>query len=35
MKRIQKEPVSEKEVEGARKYLIGSFPCAMDNQEKW
>jgi zinc protease len=34
MKRIQKEPVSEKETEGARKYLIGSFPMRMDTQGK-
>jgi zinc protease len=34
MKRIQKEPVSEKEIEGARKYLIGSFPMRMDTQGK-
>ena len=34
MKRIQKEPVSEKEVEGARRYLIGSFPMRMDTQGK-
>jgi zinc protease len=34
MKKIQKEPVSEKEIEGARKYLIGSFPMRMDTQGK-
>ena len=34
MKRIQTEPVSEKEIEGARKYLIGSFPMRMDTQGK-
>lgn len=34
MRRIQKEPVSGKEIEGARKYLIGSFPMRMDTQEK-
>jgi zinc protease len=34
MKRIQKEPVSEKEIEGARKYSIGSFPMRMDTQGK-
>ncbi len=34
MKRIQKEPVSEKEIEGARRYLIGSFPMRMDTQGK-
>ena len=34
MTRMQKEPVSEKEIEGARKYLIGSFPMRMDTQGK-
>jgi zinc protease len=34
MRRIQKELASEKEVEGARKYLIGSFPMRMDTQGK-
>ena len=34
MKRIQREAVSEKEIEGARKYLIGSFPMRMDTQGK-
>ncbi len=34
IKRIQKEPVSEKEIEGARKYLTGSFPMRMDTQGK-
>ncbi len=34
MERIRKEPVSEKELEGARKYLIGSFPMRFDNQSK-
>ena len=34
MKRIQKEPVSEKEIEGAQKYLTGSFPMRMDTQGK-
>jgi zinc protease len=34
MKRIQREAVSEKEIEGARKYLIGSFPLRMDTQGK-
>ena len=34
MKRIQAEPVSEKEIEGAKKYLIGSFPMRMDTQGK-
>ena len=31
---IQKEPVSEKELEGAKKYLIGSFPMRLDTQGK-
>jgi len=31
---IQKEPVSEKELEGAKKYLIGSFPMRFDTQGK-
>jgi zinc protease len=34
MKRIQKELVSEKELEGARKYLVGSFPMRLDTQRK-
>ncbi len=34
MERIQKEPVSEKELGGAQKYLIGSFPMRFDNQGK-
>jgi zinc protease len=34
MKRIQEEPVAEKELEAARKYLIGSFPMRMDTQGK-
>ena len=34
MERIRKEPVSAKELEGARKYLIGSFPMRFDNQTK-
>jgi zinc protease len=34
MRKMQKEPVSEKEIEGARKYLIGSFPLRMDTQGK-
>ncbi len=34
MKRIQKEPVSEKEIEGAKKYLSGSFPMRVDTQGK-
>ena len=34
MERIQKELVSEKELEGAKKYLIGSFPMRLDTQSK-
>ncbi|HSB05315.1 MAG TPA: pitrilysin family protein [Thermodesulfobacteriota bacterium] len=34
MDRIRKEPVSEKELEGAQKYLIGSFPTRFDTQAK-
>jgi len=34
MERIRKEPVSEKELEGAKKYLIGSFPMRFDTQAK-
>ena len=34
MERIQKEQVSEKELEGAKKYLIGSFPLRLDTQGK-
>jgi zinc protease len=34
VERIQKEPVSEKELEGAKKYLIGSFPLRLDTQGK-
>jgi zinc protease len=34
MERIRKEPVSEKELEGARRYLIGSFPMRFDSQAK-
>jgi zinc protease len=34
MKRIQKEEVSEKELEAAKKYLIGSFPMRLDTQGK-
>ena len=34
MERIQKELVSEKEIEGAKKYLIGSFPMRLDTQGK-
>lgn len=34
MERIQNKPVTEKEIEGAKKYLIGSFPMRLDTQEK-
>jgi zinc protease len=34
MERIQKEFVSEKELEGAKKYLVGSFPMRFDTQGK-
>jgi zinc protease len=34
MERIRKESVSEKELEGAKKYLIGSFPMRLDTQSK-
>jgi len=34
MQRIRNEPVSEKELEGAKKYLIGSFPMRLDTQDK-
>jgi zinc protease len=34
MERIQKELVSEKELEAAKKYLIGSFPMRLDTQGK-
>jgi zinc protease len=34
MERIRKEPVTEKELEGAKKYLIGSFPMRLDTQAK-
>ncbi len=34
MKRIKEEPVSDKELEGAKKYLIGSFPLRIDTQAK-
>ncbi len=33
-RKIQNEPVSEKELEGARKYLIGSFPMRLNSQAK-
>jgi len=34
MERTRKELVSEKELEGAKKYLIGSFPMRLDTQGK-
>ncbi len=34
MERIQKEPVSEKDLDAAKKYLIGSFPMRLDTQGK-
>ncbi len=34
MELIRKEPVSDKELEGAKKYLIGSFPMRIDSQAK-
>ena len=34
MNRIREEKVSEKELEGAKKYLIGSFPMRFDTQGK-
>ena len=34
MERIRKELVSEEEMEGARKHLIGSFPMRFDTQAK-
>ncbi len=34
MERIRREMVSGKELEGAKKYLIGSFPMRLDNQGK-
>ena len=34
MERIRKDSVSEKELEGAKKYLIGSFPMRLDTQGK-
>jgi len=35
MKRIKGELVSDKELEEAKKYLIGSFPLRMDTQSKF
>ena len=34
MERIRKELISEKELEGAKKYLIGSFPMRLNTQGK-
>ena len=34
MKLIREELVSEKELESAKKYLIGSFPLRVDTQAK-
>ena len=34
IERIRKEPVSEKELRGAKEYLIGSFPMRFDTQGK-
>jgi zinc protease len=34
MELMRKEPVSERELEGAKKYLIGSFPMRLDTQGK-
>jgi zinc protease len=34
MKQIREEKVSEKELEGAKRYLIGSFPMRLDTQGK-
>jgi zinc protease len=34
MEQIRKELISEKELEGAKKYLIGSFPMRLDTQAK-
>lgn len=34
LERIRKELVSEKELEGAKKYLIGSFPMRLNTQGK-
>jgi zinc protease len=34
VKRIREELVSDKELEGAKKYLIGSFPLRIDTQAK-
>jgi zinc protease len=34
MKKMQTELVTDKELEGARKYLTGSFPLRFDTQAK-
>jgi zinc protease len=34
LKQIREEPVSVKELDGAKKYFIGSFPMRFDNQGK-
>jgi zinc protease len=34
MERIREELISEKELEGAKKYLVGSFPMRFDTQAK-
>jgi zinc protease len=34
IERIRRDLVSEKELEGAQKYLIGSFPMRFDTQTK-
>jgi zinc protease len=34
MELIRKEPVPDKELDGAKKYLIGSFPMRLDTQDK-
>lgn len=34
MERIRQERVAERELEGAQKYLIGSFPMRLDTQGK-
>jgi zinc protease len=34
MERIRNDLVTEKEIEGAKKYLTGSFPMRLDTQEK-
>ena len=31
---MQGQPVSEKELEGAKKYLVGSFPLRLNTQRK-